>query len=211
MGKRKPVQTSGQEPEAPPVSNELVLQSDGKPILSQPFLFDEHLLPHRPDLVKKAKAFLHTGKIVDKDDETVQAICEALVLGNSAREIAKKWNVSRNTVAHFREALETAGKLEPHKQRLSKGLGRLAEACMTSLISKAESGVLPATVESIAMGVAIDKKGQIDAGVVPGTQLAEAELDAEAIRAKWAQMKAAKVIDIAPTEKESGGKDGKAQ
>lgn len=189
------VQTSG-----PPAVS---IVSDGLPVLSEQYLFDEDQMPHRPDLVKKAKEFLHTGKIVDSDDDLVAKACEALVLGTSARAVAGMFRVSRNTVAHWVEALETAGKLEPHKKRMSKKLGRLTEACLDSLTRKAENGTLPSNIEVITLGIGIDKKGQIDAGVVPGTDLREPDLDPEALRAKWRAMKQAKVIDVQPAESQS--------
>jgi hypothetical protein len=192
------VQTPGQ-------AQGVVLASDGRPVLSQPFLFDDSELPFRPDLVKRAKSFVHTGKIIEKDDELVQAICEALVLGKSLRGIARDYHVSRNTLAHIREELETAGKLEPHKQRMSKKLGRLSEATLDDLIQKAEMGTLPANIATITLGVSIDKKGQLDAGIVPGTEQREPDLDPEALRQRWAKIKAAKVIDVQPVESQSVG------
>lgn len=197
----KGVQTAG----------ELTLASDGLPVLAQAWLLDGDALPHRPDLLPKVKAFVHTGKIVDKDDELVARACEALVLNQSIRQIARDNNVSRNTVARWREELETAGKLEPLKQRISKKLGRMIEGCLDSLTDKTERGLLPANIEAIAMGIGIDKKGQIDAGVVPGTELREEGLDAETLRRQWAEMKRAKVIDLPPTETQSVGKPANPQ
>jgi hypothetical protein len=198
------VQTSG----AAPVS----IVSDGQPVLSQPWLLDEEQHQLRPDLVKMVKdvvkptkEFIHSGKILSKDEELLQSLIEALVLGKSMRAIARDFKVSRNTLAHIREELETAGKLEPHKQRTSKKLGRLVEATLDSLIDRAERGTLPANIEAITLGIGIDKKGQIDAGVVPGTELREPELDPAAIRAQWQQIKQAKVIDVSPAESQSDG------
>lgn len=188
---QEPVQTSG-----------VVLVSDGQPVLSQPFLLDEEMFALRPDLVKRAKVFLHTGKIVERDDELVQALCEAILLGKSLRSIAREHRVSRNTLHQLREELETAGKLEPHKRRISKKLGRLQEATLDSLIDKAERGTLQGNIEVIGLGVATDKKGQIDAGVVPGTERLEPELDPEAIRQQWERMKRANSI---PVESQSDG------
>ena len=48
----------------------------------------------------------------------------------------------------------------------------------------------------IGMGIGIDKKGQIDAGVVPGTELREPELDPATLRRQWDEMKRAKVVVI---------------
>lgn len=184
----EPVQTPGPAP----VSTD----GAGLSVPAQPWLFDEDVLPHRPDLVAKVKAYCHTGKIVDKDDELVEAICGAILLGQRARKIATHYGVSRNTVARIKGELETVGKLEPIKQRLSAKLGRLAEASIDDLIDRAEKGALPPNVLPIVMGVSVDKKGQLDAGVVPGTERHEAELDPEVIRAKWETMKRARVTEI---------------
>ncbi|HEY0548164.1 MAG TPA: hypothetical protein VGF13_01105, partial [Verrucomicrobiae bacterium] len=105
--------------------------------------------------------------------------------------------------ANIRDELREAGKLEPYKQTVSRKLGRLIDASLNNMIRKAEKGELPANVEAIALCAWTDKKGQVDAGVVPGTELREPELDPEVLRRQWQEMKRAKVIDVQTPDKQS--------
>jgi hypothetical protein len=180
-------------------------------VAHQPWLLDEDLLPHRPDLVLRAKEFVHTGKITDQNDALVQSIVDALGLGQSIRQISRDNDVSRNTVARIRDDLTESGKLEPYKQRASRKLGRLIEATLDNLIKKAEHGTLPANVEGIVMGIGIDKKGQLDGNVVPGTNLPEPGLTAADIEREILEMKRATVVEVQTVEKESVAQPAKPQ
>lgn len=67
------------------------------------------------------------------------------------------------------EAYREAGKLGEFKERSARRLGSIIELAEGRLIQKLEEDKVPANVLPIVLGVAHDKKGQLEAGFVPGT------------------------------------------
>lgn len=121
---------------------------------TQPVLFD---LPDPPLFLERVKEFVHTGKIVTKDQELCAEVARACLLGMSVRRIAAKFSVSRNTVNAIMAWLESTGKLEPIKQRLAANLLEVASLAQDRMIEMLENGTVPANVLPIMLGVAIDK------------------------------------------------------
>lgn len=175
----------------------------------QPYLFDEKCLPLRPELVAlvKDKDFTHTGKIVGRDAELCRAVCRDLIAGLSGRKVAVKYKISRNTVLAIENVMRERGELEPLRKRvliqledcIYLGLERIQEALATDQIN---AGQLPIPVMAM-----IDKKAQLEAGIVPGTQRTEKEITAESLRLELERIRQMKqvgapVIDV--------GSDGKA-
>jgi hypothetical protein len=164
----------------------------------QPFLLDEKFWPIRQDLVElvKEKSFLHTGKIVGKDEELCRAVCKDLVVQLSGRKIAKKYSISRHTVLAIEKLMRERGELEPLKKQVMGqlddiiylGLERIKDALLADEISP---GQLP-----IPMAALIDKKGQLEAGMVPGTDRTVREVTEAEIVDEFARMKRAKVITV---------------
>src|SRR5688500_8186577 len=91
---------------------------------SQPFLLDEKFWPIRQDMVElvKDKSFVHTGKIVGKDEELCHAVCKDLVVQLSGRKIARKYRISRHTVLAIERVMRERGELEPLKKAVMSQL-----------------------------------------------------------------------------------------
>ncbi len=156
----------------------------------QPWLLCSEDFPERPDLLElvrerlragrpfaaspPGKLFRHTGKIVIRrlkaDPETCEAICWALKLGLSAREVARRFGLSPNTVSMIRTELDEHGELEALGRRLDKKLGRLCEDGLEVVLEGALSGTIHPGQLPIAILAALDKKSQRDAGLVLGTE-----------------------------------------
>lgn len=161
-------------------------------------LFCESMLPVREDLVLmvRERSFLpkkppvHTGKIVIRqmmnDVETCEAICAALLMGMSARLIGKRYGLSPRSVANIRDAMQERGELAPVRIRIQAKLDRVIELGL----ERWEEGILDGTIHPGQLPIptlaAIDKKGQLEAGVVPGTEITVGDAAEANIRAAWA-------------------------
>lgn len=184
------------------------------PAKVQPELFSPDMLPPRPDLVQmvKAKAYEHTGKILTKDEELCLGVCKDLLLGLSDRQVAKKWGISRNSIVSIELALREQGKLEPLKQAISNELGEVIVMGLRNYKDALAANTVPAGQIPIPMAALIDKKGQLDANVVPGTSLHAEELTVEALREQLARLKSANApIDVVAVENQSNGIPAKSQ
>lgn len=168
----------------------------------QPFLFDAKLLPMRPDLVAmvKEKRFLHTGKLLGDDEELCRSVCRDLQLGLSGRKVAKKYRISRNSVWGIEQVMRERGELEPLKKAtiaqldaiIFMGLERIQEGIAEDEISP---GQLPIPIAAL-----IDKKGQLEAGVVPGTGLTVAEVTADQVAEAFRAMKRVTVSAVSESQ-----------
>lgn len=174
-------------------------------LAEQPEFFSPDEYASRPDLVQmvKAKTFLHTGVLTTKDEELCRGVCRDLLLGASDRQIARKWRISRNSIVGIELAMRERGELEPLKKAISDELGSIIvmglrnykDALAANLISP---GQLP-----IPMAALIDKKGQLDGNVIPGTSLPAPELTAADVEREILAMKRANSIDVQTVEKQS--------
>lgn len=105
----------------------------------------------------------HNAVTLAKRTELRDELAEMLCRGMSIRNLAKRYRVSRNTLARLIVRLEAAGKMEPLKKRLAGKLGAVAELSADVLLERLENDDLPPNVLPIAMGVAMDKKDMIEA------------------------------------------------
>ncbi len=175
----------------------------------QPELFSPDAYPVRPDLVQmvKGKSFLHTGAHLTKDEELCRGVCADLVLGASDRAIAKKWRISRNSIIGIEMAMRARGELEPLKQEISGLLGEVIVMGLRNYRDALAGGLINPAQIPIPMGVFIDKKGQLDGNVIPGTQLKAPELTADQVAKEIEAMQAESAVDIeasvAPSETQS--------
>ena len=145
------------------------------------------LFQERPDLVEcvTLERPLHTAKIAGRDRALCRAVCMDLLLGRSKTEICAEYRVGWETVGAIEAVMKERGELRGLAQAISTNLAscivlmgfRLREALLDGSFSAAQ---IP-----IAMGVLIDKKAQLDAGVVPGTGRTDAENAVERVRALW--------------------------
>lgn len=139
----------------------------------QPALFSPGDLPDLPALVEGAKRFVHTGKIVTKNEERAAAIAQAFLETGFILPVARRFQVSPNTVKAVMDVLERAGKLDGIKERLSAKLGLLAEVSAEAAIEAVQSGKCQPNVLPINVGVAIEKKALLDGEVTSRTESVE--------------------------------------
>lgn len=182
--------------------------------LAQPQdLFCESMLPVRPDLelMVRERSFLpekrpdsarFSGKIVIRklmnDVELCEAICAALLMGLSARIIGKRFTLSPRSVVNIRQAMADRGELAPVRLRIQAKLDRVIELGL----ERWEEGILDGSIHPgqipIPTLAAIDKKGQLEAGVVPGTDVTEGEAQEAKIRAAWLALELARAAASDP-------------
>lgn len=113
--------------------------------------------PDDPGLVEKVKAFVHTGKIVTKDDEFCDEVCRAILAGAKSRAVARHFRISRNSIRAITAHMEAAGKLEPLKQRLAADCFYAAGLGIENSIELLHQGKFPAAVLPTLVGVFMDK------------------------------------------------------
>lgn len=128
----------------------------------QPSLFSASQLPNLPNLVAAAKRFIHTGKIVSKDEERAAAIAQAFLECGLVLPVCRRFHCSPNTVHAVIEVYEREGKLDDLKQRVSRKLGLLAEVSAEAAIELVSQGKCPANVLPINVGVSLEKKAMVD-------------------------------------------------
>ena len=171
-------------------------------------LFDESMLPVRedlvemvcarsflPDVAKRPDRFRFSGKLVIKrmlsNEELCVQVCTAVYLGLSARLIGKRFGMSPRSVANIREAMTNRGELAPIRSRIQAKLDRVIELGLEYWEEGILTGAIPPGSNSIPVLAAIDKKGQLEAGVVVGTGRTEVEISADQVRAEYLALKAA--------------------
>ena len=145
----------------------------------------EHL-PERPNLVvlTRKKSFLHTGKIVGKDKRLCRLICLELLLGqHSITQLAKLHRVSQNTIRSIRQIMHDRGELDVIAKTVK---GQLDRAVLLGLWRWNE-GLLDGSVHPgqvpIPTCAMIDKRAQLDAGMIPGTGITESEAKLSSLQA----------------------------
>lgn len=136
-----------------------------------------------------------SGKVLLKDWERCERVCQRLLAGESQRSIARDEAMGRNSIRKVMEVLEQRGLLEPLKKRLSRRLGHVAEALTEDILEAAENGSLPANVKPIAMAIALDKKAMLDG---EATQVIEVRREGLSLEALNEAIRAAKarLIDV---------------
>lgn len=166
------------------------------------------MLPLRTDLVAlvKDKSFVCTGKILGKDLELCRAVCRDLIAGLSGRKVARKYNISRNSILAIEHVLRERGELEP----LTKTVISQLDNCIYLGLERIQEGIAEDQINAgqlpIPVAAMIDKRAQLAAGIIPGTQRTEKEITAESLRLEFEAMRQAKrTIDVAS----ENGSDGK--
>lgn len=158
----------------------------------QPWLGDESVWPERPDIVEMVaeKRWLKTGKIVGKNPQLCRAVCIDLLVGElSLRQIAARYHIGRGSIEAIERVMKERGELEPLAKTVRAELGR---AIILGLWRWNE-GLLDGTVHPgqtpIPTAALIDKKAQLDAGIVPGTQRTVNEVTADDLAAALAKVR----------------------
>lgn len=182
--------------------------AENLPEVAQPLeLFDESMLPIREDIVEmvEARSFLpvkqpdsarFSGKITIRrmlsNEELCTQVCTAIAIGLGPKLIGKRYQMSPRSVVRVREAMEDRGELAPIGKRIRAQLDRFIELGLERMIEGVFTGEIHAGQLPIPVLAAIDKKGQLDAGVVPGTELALGDVVEANIRAAWAALERAR-------------------
>jgi transposase len=182
-----------------PKSNVIELQPAPAVELEQSPLFDEIDVGSELLTIEEDEAngkYQHTATTLERRRALREDICERIVQGVSERQLARIYKVGRNTLRKLRIRLEQSGKLEPLKRRLAGKLGQVAELSADLCIERLESGDVQSNVLPIMMGVALDKKGQLEAGETEH-QEEQAGLNVEALN-DW--------VKKLPSDSQSGEK-----
>jgi hypothetical protein len=109
------------------------------------------------EIVRSAKEFLHTGKIVLRDRERVEKVVRLICEGHSVRAIMRQCGVGWHAIQAIRDEAEKSGKLATLKQRLARSYGIVAEMSAENMIEALAAGKVPANVLAMMGGVATDK------------------------------------------------------
>lgn len=172
--------------------------SDSKPKLpakppETPDLFGPGELPERPDLVQMVKRGVHrfTGERLSRDEELCRSVCADLLLGLSARAIARKWHISRSSVGSIEALMRASGEMESVRMRTLDLLGKVTITGLEVWLHALETGQIAPGQIPIPILAALDKKAQLEAGIVLGTQRTERELSTDDLAAAWERAKAA--------------------
>jgi hypothetical protein len=130
-------------------------------------------LPAAPTETLKRCSNQRTGKILLKqlrdDPEFAEAICSALVLGMSARLVARRFAISPESVVVLREAMTERGELRPVRLRIQAKVDRLAEDGLDETWQGLMDGKIHPGQGWIPSLATVDKSAQAAAGMVSGT------------------------------------------
>ena len=185
---------------APPLPGEM---------LTQPTFFAPE--PADVALCEAARVFLVTGKIVGKDAERAREVCERAIFGHSVRRIARDMCLGRESVKWILREADSAGKLGPLKQRMSRKAGAVIESCLDELQEKADAGTIPANVLPIVVGVLADKKGAWDGEQTTTGAPVAPLVTAESLRAMYEELRTVSVESestVSPGETVISGQSG---
>jgi hypothetical protein len=155
-------------------------------------------------LIRKLKA----------DPETCEAICWAIAVGLAAREIARRFGISPNSVVAVREAMTERGELEATGKRIDRLLNAFVEVGYERILEGTLNGEIHPGQLPIPVLAADDKRRQRDAGMVVGTERTVAEVTVEHIVLEQEMMRrqllSSEVQSVAPVQiaQESGRSDG---
>ena len=180
----------------------------------QPDLLGVDSLPRRDDLVELVKKGYrhHTGaRLLNRDHALCEEIVRELLTGTSARQIARRLNVSRQSINGIRDEMEKRGLVEPLKKRISGLLGTIIEAGLENLQDALLAGQISAAQLPVAMGILIDKKALVDGD--PTVRIAQerpSDLTVESVRAHFDKLKKGS-IDVTAIESESSATTAKPE
>jgi hypothetical protein len=174
---------------AEPAQDMELLPPDAIPFEEQPELLDvteyaralsveqmvrEHsCLPASPTETLKRCSNQRTGKILLKqlrnDMDLAEALCSALLLGMSARQVARRFRISPDSVVVVREAMTDRGELRAVRLRVQAKIDRLAEDGLDETHEGLMAGKIHPGQGWIPTLATVDKRAQAEAGMVSGT------------------------------------------
>jgi hypothetical protein len=168
--------------------------------------------PERPDVVALARnpRTPTSGKITCRDELLCRSVMIDLISIRagaklSKRGIAARYHIGRETIDAIERVMDERGELRPLAEMVSVGLGDCIVLMMQTLRGALLRGEFSAAQIPIAMGVLVDKKAQLDAGLVPGTDRSVAEVEESHVRLAWEALRRARLAasSAVPTESES--------
>ena len=161
----------------------------------------EPVFPEAPDLLEvvTTERPLHNARIAGERKALCRAICMDLLAGRSLRAIAADYHVGRQTITAIEQVMRNRDELLPIAQTLQLGLGQCIVLMLFRLREALLAGEFSPAQIPIAMGVLIDKKAALDAGLVPGTERTVEDVTVERARAFL------ELVKLRATEGLSGG------
>lgn len=155
--------------------------------LEQVQLFDQW--PDEPQLVERAKEYLHTGKVALKDQPRCLAICAAVVSGVPYRLVMREFQVGFETIKQVYKVFESTGKLRTVKEDLRLGWEEICRLAQWRLKDKLVTDGIPSNVLPMLAGIATDKVRDLT-GLEEGLGLPkEAGLEVEEIVVRLRRVK----------------------
>jgi hypothetical protein len=143
-----------------------------QPLLGGTDFLPEPIFADAPDLVLLVSEGrpLHNARIAGERRALCRAVCIDLLAGRSHRAIAADYRVGRQTITAIEQVMRSRDELLPLAQTLQVGLGQCIVLMLFRLREALIAGEFSAAQIPIALGVLIDKKAALDAGLVPGTE-----------------------------------------
>jgi hypothetical protein len=141
-------------------------------------MMEEDPLRHspRPKAKAKGKGGKHSGTLAIRDALLCRSVCIDLLTGElSEREIADRHRIGRETLHGIRDLMRSRGDMRPLEQAIRGGLSSCIVLMLLRLKEALLAGEYSPSQIPISLCALIDKKGQLDAGIVPGTERTEAE------------------------------------
>ncbi len=156
-----------------------------QPMLGGAEFMPEPMFPEAADLVQLVTEDrpLHNARIAGERRALCRAVCIDLLAGRSHRAIAADYRVGRQTIAAIEQVMRGRDELLPLAQTLQVGLGQCIVLMLFRLREALLAGEFSAAQIPIALGVLIDKKAALDAGLVPGTERTVEGVSVERARA----------------------------
>jgi len=108
------------------------------------------------------KQFTHTAAFLSRSEELCRSICLELLAGVSRRVVAKRYEVSRNSVNKIREIMEARGELEPLKKEIARRLDRCVIYSLENLEAALCDNTIAAASLPVATAVLLDKKAALE-------------------------------------------------
>lgn len=149
-------------------------------------------------MVRACKEYLHTGKVVLRDQQRCHDIMAALIAGVPVTSVMRRFKVGYQSIRRIETELEAAGKLESLKQREQRQLMQLGALARERLTQRIIAGSVPDNVNAVIMGISYQRAGEMGSdGTEPdakGEQVGDPD--------DWARRfeEAKRVVEAAPID-----------
>ena len=168
-------------------------------------LFGPGEIPEQPAMVKACKEYLHTGKIVMRDQQRCHDIMAALIAGVPITSVMQRFKVGYQSIRRIETELEAAGKLESLKQREQRQLMQLGALAKEHLTRRMIEGAVPDNVAAVVMGISYQRAGEMGSDGIEPDAKGEAIGDPDDWSRRFQaakQVVEATPIDVQTTDKE---------